>query len=196
MPRRGQGRAETGIETGVETRRSLRSLCQFRGAPGSRGADDARPDDDQTLPHWGVVGDTYTTLVGGEDTAGRYTLIDMLVPPGGGPPPHRHDFEEMFTILEGEIELTFRGVKATARAGETVNIPANAPHQFTNSSEQPARLLCMCSPAGQEEFFAEVGIPVATRTEAPPKLDEAALKASMAKAITLAPKYHTELLLP
>jgi hypothetical protein len=33
----------------------------------------------------------------------------MLVPPGGGPPPHRHDFEEMFTILDGEIELTFRG---------------------------------------------------------------------------------------
>ena len=40
----------------------------------------------------------------GEQTAGRYSLIDMLVPPGGGPPPHRHDFEEMFTILAGEIE--------------------------------------------------------------------------------------------
>jgi mannose-6-phosphate isomerase-like protein (cupin superfamily) len=156
----------------------------------------ARPDDDQTLSHWGVVGDTYTILVSGEDTAGRYTLIDMLVPPGGGPPPHRHDFEEMFSILEGEIELTFRGVKSAARAGETVNIPANAPHQFTNSSERPARLLCMCSPPGQEKFFAEVGIPVSTRTEAPPKLDEAAQKASMAKAIALAPKYRTELLLP
>jgi mannose-6-phosphate isomerase-like protein (cupin superfamily) len=156
----------------------------------------ASPDDDQTLSHWGVVGDTYTTLVSGEDTAGRYTLIDMLVPPGGGPPPHRHDFEEMFTILEGEVELTFRGVKSSARSGETVNIPANAPHQFTNSTEQPARLLCMCSPPGQEKFFAEVGVPVSTRTEPPPKLDEAALKASMAKAIALAPKYHTELFVP
>jgi quercetin dioxygenase-like cupin family protein len=27
-------------------------------------------------------------------------VIDMHVPPGGGPPPHRHDFEEMFTVLE------------------------------------------------------------------------------------------------
>src|SRR6185437_4747558 len=55
----------------------------------------ARPDEDQSLPHIGLVGDTYTILVTGDDTAGRYTLIDMHVPPGGGPPPHRHDFEEM-----------------------------------------------------------------------------------------------------
>jgi quercetin dioxygenase-like cupin family protein len=155
----------------------------------------ARPDDDQTLPHWGVVGDTYTILISGEETAGRYTLIDMHVPAGGGPPPHRHDFEEMFTILDGEIELTFRGVSAVATAGETINVPANAPHVFRNASERPARLLCLCSPAGQEEFFAEVGVPVAHRTEAPPALDEAATAAFIAEAIELAPKFRTELLL-
>src|SRR5271165_6365751 len=69
----------------------------------------ARPDEDQGLPHIGLVGDTYTILVTGEETAGKYTLIDMYVPPGGGPPPHRHDFEEMFTVLDGEILVTFRG---------------------------------------------------------------------------------------
>src|SRR5882757_6469206 len=76
-------------------------------------------------PHLGVAGDTYTILLRGEDTAGRYCLIDMHVPPGGGPPPHRHDFEEMFSVLEGEIELTFRDVSAVATAGETINVPAN-----------------------------------------------------------------------
>ena len=153
------------------------------------------PDTDESLPHLGVVGDTYTILVSGADTEGRYTLIDMHVPPGGGPPPHRHDFEEMFTILEGEIELTFRGVSAIAAAGETVNVPANAPHVFRNVSDRPARLLCLCSPAGQEEFFKEVGIPVGHRTEAPAALDEADTGAFIAKAISLAPKYRTELLL-
>lgn len=63
------------------------------------------PEDD-TLPHLAVVGDTYTILISGEDTAGRYALIDMLIPAGGGPPPHRHDFEEMFQILDGEVEVT------------------------------------------------------------------------------------------
>ena len=154
------------------------------------------PDTDQSLPHIGVVGDTYTILVSGHDTAGRYTLIDMYVPPGGGPPPHRHDFEEMFTILDGEIELTFRGATAVARAGDTVNVPANAPHVFRNNADQPARLLCLCTPAGQDEFFRAVGVPVANRTEPPPALDDAATAAFIAKATELAPQYRTELLPP
>ena len=65
------------------------------------------------LRHVSVAGATYTILVSGAETAGRYCLIDMLVPDGGGPPPHRHDFEEMFTLLEGELEFTFRGQTQT-----------------------------------------------------------------------------------
>jgi quercetin dioxygenase-like cupin family protein len=155
-----------------------------------------RPNEDQNLPHLGVVGDTYTILVRGADTNGRYCLIDMYVPPGGGPPPHRHDFEESFTLLEGEVEVTFRGEKSTARIGDTLNIPANAPHQFHNASDRPARLLCVCSPAGQDEFFMEVGVPVASRTATPPKLTAAEQAAFMAKSEALAPKYRTELLKP
>jgi hypothetical protein len=60
----------------------------------------------------------------------------MHIPLGGGPPPHRHDFEESFTLLKGEIEATFRGEKSLVRAGETINIPANAPHSFSNASKQ------------------------------------------------------------
>ena len=154
----------------------------------------ARPDTDRSLPHVGVVGDTYTILLAGADTAGRYCLIDMHVPPGGGPPPHRHDFEEAFTVLDGEIEVTFRGTKSVARAGETINIPANAPHAFTNAADRPARLLCLCAPAGQEEFFLAVGQPVATRTTPPPKLDAAALTEMKATTLALAPRYRSELL--
>jgi Cupin domain len=65
--------------------------------------------------HIGVVGDTYTILLTGDDTAGRFCLIDMHIPPGGGPPSHRHDFEETFTILEGELEVTFRGSPVVVR---------------------------------------------------------------------------------
>ena len=156
----------------------------------------ARPDEDGSLPHIGLVGDTYTILLTGADTAGRYCLIDMHVPQGGGPPPHRHDFEEMFSVLEGEIEATFRGEKSTVRAGETVNVPANAPHSFTNASERPARLLCVCSPAGQERFFMDVGVRVGSRTEAPPELDEAAQAEFVARVQELAPWYRSELLGP
>ena len=125
--------------------------------------------DDKGLPHIGLVGDTYTVLLSGKDTAGRYCLVDMHIPPGGGPPPHRHDFEETFIVTEGQIEATFRGNMSTVMAGQTLHIPANAPHQFTNASNEAARLLCICSPAGQEELFEQVGVPVITRTAAPPK---------------------------
>ncbi|MGA8596570.1 MAG: cupin domain-containing protein [Bryobacteraceae bacterium] len=154
----------------------------------------AKPDTDQSLRHVGLVGDTYTILLTGEDTAGRFCLIDMHIPPNGGPPPHRHDFEETFTVLEGEIEATFRGEKVVVRAGETINVPANAPHQFRNSSSKAVRLLCTCSPAGPEKFFWEIGVPVATRTTPAPKLDEAAQAEFKAKLEALAPKYRTELL--
>jgi quercetin dioxygenase-like cupin family protein len=152
--------------------------------------------DSPALPHIAVAGDTYTILITGKDTAGRYCLIDMYVPPGGGPPPHRHDFEESFTVLEGEIEATFRGRQETVRSGQVINIPANAPHQFRNQSEQPARLLCLCSPAGMDEFFLEIGIPVGTRTTPAPKPDPAEQEALMAKVAALASKYKTEFIPP
>ena len=159
-----------------------------------RGLVMARPNADPNLPHLGVAGDTYTILLAGKDTAGQFCLIDMHIPPGGGPPAHRHDFEETFSLLEGELEFSFRGEKHLVRAGETINVPANAPHQFLNRSQQVARMLCICSPAGQENFFVEIGVPVAGRTAAPPRLEEKAEAELRAKAVSLAKKYRTEFL--
>ncbi len=146
--------------------------------------------------HVAVVGDTYSILVSGAETAGRYCLIDMIVPDGGGPPPHRHDFEEMFTLLEGELEFTFRGEAKTVRAGSTVNIPANAPHAFKNVSGRTVHALCLCAPAGQEEFFMEIGDQLESRTSPRPQLDKAQMEQRIKKAKALAPKYRTELLAP
>jgi quercetin dioxygenase-like cupin family protein len=146
------------------------------------------------ISHVSVVGDTYTILVSGAQTNGRYCLIDMLVPDGSGPPPHRHDFEEMFTLLDGELEFTFRGETQRVGAGSTVNIPANAPHVFKNKSGKTVHMLCLCAPAGQEEFFVAIGVPVESRASPPPKLtqQEQAEKRSLAQA--LAPSYRTEIL--
>lgn len=152
--------------------------------------------EDQGLPHIGLAGDTYTVLISGAQTAGRYCLIDMHVPPGGGPPPHRHDFEEFFHVLGGEIEVTFRGETLVLRAGQTANIPANAPHRFVNAADRPARLLCMCAPAGQEEFFLAVGDRVEGRTTPPPKIAESEMAERMQKAEELAPQFRTEFLKP
>ena len=159
----------------------------------SRSLTISKPDDANLL-HLSLVGDNYTVLVSGKQTEGRYCLIDMLVPDGSGPPPHRHSFEEMFTLLDGHLEFTFRGETMTVSQGATVNIPANAPHRFRNTSGKTVHMLCMCTPAGQEEFFAQVGDRVASRTSPPPELSKEEQAERGKKAAELALKYRTEML--
>jgi len=61
---------------------------------------------------------------------------------------YRHDFEETFHVLDGEIEVTVRGEASIVRIGDTANIPANAPHAFRNATDDTVRLLCTVAPAG------------------------------------------------
>jgi len=154
----------------------------------------ANPDDD-TLTHLAVVGDTYTVLVRTQDTAGRYTLIDMEIPAGGGPPPHRHDFEEMFHVLRGEVEVTLRDTTSRAQAGETVNIPANAPHSFRNPTDSAIRLLCLASPGGLDEYFATFGDEVPSRTSPAPELSADEQAERLHRGADSASRYGIELLI-
>jgi len=102
----------------------------------------------------------------------------------------------MFTVLVGEVEITFHNENFVAKTGETVNVPANAPHGSRNVSGDAARLLCTCTPPGQEEFFSLVGVPVMSRTQPPRTLDKDAQAVFIAKATELANDYRTELQLP
>lgn len=110
-----------------------------------------------------VVGDTYRILISGKQTGGSYAIIDMLVPPGGGPGPHAHaDMQELFYVVDGEVEFKMEGSSYKAQKGSFINIPAGgAVHSFKNITDTPAHLLCTVVPAGLDEFFEEVGKPVA-----------------------------------
>jgi quercetin dioxygenase-like cupin family protein len=149
----------------------------------------ARPDD-PALTHLAVVGDTYTVLLSGDQTAGRFAMLDMLIPPGGGPPPHYHDFEECFRVLEGSIEVRVGdGAPVVLGEGDSANIAANAPHSFRNAAAVEARLLCTVAPSGLEKFFAEFGDPVPSRTSPAPELSDAEREERLRKAMAEAPAY-------
>ena len=153
----------------------------------------AEPDQ-PSLRHIFLAGDVYTIVVPGSATDGRFCVIDMLVNDGGGPPPHRHDFEEMFSVLDGELQFTFRGQTQTVKAPFTVNIPSNAPHQFKNVSGKQVHMMCVCAPAGQDEYFMATGVPVESRTGKLPQVSSE-VKAQKEKAAKeLAAKYRTEML--
>ncbi len=110
-----------------------------------------------------VVGDTYRIVIGGEQTNHAYALIDMLIPPQGGPGPHSHaDVQEAFYIIDGELEVTTKEKTYTATKGAYINIPFGGPvHKFTNKTDKITHILCLVTPAGMENMFEEIGQPVA-----------------------------------
>lgn len=109
-----------------------------------------------------VAGGNYRIIISGEQTNGNYAVIEMTVPPGGGPPPHAHpETQEMFHVLEGELEFKTETGKQIVTQDGFINIPfGGAVHCFKNISENNARLLCTVVPAGLENLFQEIGIPV------------------------------------
>lgn len=110
----------------------------------------------------GIAGGNYRIIISGEQTNGNYAVIEMTVPPGGGPPPHSHpDTQEMFHVLEGEVEFKTEAGRQTVKKDGFINIPfGGAIHCFKNTSESPVRLLCTVVPAGLENLFKEIGTPV------------------------------------
>lgn len=142
-----------------------------------------------------VVGDTYRIVVSGKQTNNDFAVIDMLVPPGGGPNPHAHaGFHESFYIMEGEIEVQSEAGTYTATKGSFVTIPKGGiVHMFKNKSNVVAHLLCTVTPAGLEEFFKEVGKPVKAGEFLPPPEMNNEEKEQLEKA---AKKYGQELYPP
>jgi quercetin dioxygenase-like cupin family protein len=138
-----------------------------------------------------IVGDVYRFLATGAETGGAYASFEALVPPGGGPPPHIHSREaESFYVLEGEMTFRAGDETVTAAAGTAVHLPPGLVHSFRNESSEPARMIITVTPAGLEEMFFEVGVPLAegTMTALPPTPDE------IERLLAAAPRYGVEIL--
>jgi quercetin dioxygenase-like cupin family protein len=64
--------------------------------------------------------------------------------------------EETFYLLEGECEWHFGDKTIRATPGTYLFIPPGVPHNITNVSEKPARVLMTVSPPGHEHYFEEL----------------------------------------
>jgi mannose-6-phosphate isomerase-like protein (cupin superfamily) len=123
--------------------------------------------------HWLVGTDVITIKASGQDTSGSLLVLEVTVPPGGGPPVlHRHAYSETFCFLEGEFEVStldtndaLSTVKVTA--GDTVSIPLMAWHNFKNVGATPGKFIAIHSPAVMEEFMREIGQPIDDPHEPP-----------------------------
>ena len=127
----------------------------------------------------------YTIKASSEDTGGAFTLIEMFLPPGSGPPPHLHEREEeSFYVLEGTILFQVGNDSLTAGAGAFVKAPRGIRHAFKNVGTTPARVILLVTPAGLEKFFEAIGQPAGEIPSAP----------TLEKARSIAPQYGITLL--
>jgi mannose-6-phosphate isomerase-like protein (cupin superfamily) len=95
-----------------------------------------------------------------DETGGAWSLFEEEVPAGMGPPPHRHDWDEAYYILEGEIEFMIDGSRVKSTKGDFNYLPRNTVHGFKGASPSPARVLIFAAPAHGSEFFEEVSAEV------------------------------------
>ncbi len=109
-----------------------------------------------------IAGGCYRIVVSGKETNGEYAVIEMLVPPGGGPGPHAHpEIHETFYVVDGEVEFMTETGKYVAGKGAFVSIPlGGGAHGFKNKTNEVACLICTVMPAGLDEFFEEIGKPI------------------------------------
>lgn len=81
--------------------------------------------------------------------------VVTLDPHGGQVPWHSHPNEEVYLVLEGELELALGHDLGTVKANQAVHIPPNTYHQLTNRGSSPARFVYVYSPAGEVSHWRE-----------------------------------------
>ena len=95
----------------------------------------------------------------GDQTEGRYAVLELLAPKGFASPIHVHRREdEFFVVLSGEARVQHGEGVIEAVAGSVVYGPRDVPHGFHVDSPE-ARLLLFFGPAGVEGFFRDGGKP-------------------------------------
>ena len=90
----------------------------------------------------------------GYDLVGSSLILGEMAP-GYGPPLHRHPVEEVFLLMRGQATFTVGDGDVEVGAGNIVVVPANVPHRFVVSGEEPLFMHAfLASPRIDTEYLA------------------------------------------
>lgn len=104
-----------------------------------------------------VLGNPQWHKVVGADTENQvFEWIDDLKP-GSGIPPHIHSKEdEIFRVLQGQVELMVDGKLSTLSAGDMAFAPKNLVHSWKVVGDENAKMWVSAFPSGMEHMFQEL----------------------------------------
>ncbi|MFZ2990703.1 cupin domain-containing protein [Ideonella sp.] len=103
-----------------------------------------------------VLGTEVRFLCRATDTDSRFSMMEVMLPLGAGPPPHHHDWDEAYYIADGEVLFQLGSQAHRVAAGDFVYAPAGTVHAFQGLAETPSRVLILDAPAHAAGFFIEV----------------------------------------
>ena len=97
-------------------------------------------------------------VIDGGDSGGAFSLVEHPMSPRAlGAPLHRHSREDEYSyVTQGRIGVLLGDEVVIAGPGDTIFKPRHQWHTFWNAGDEPARLLEIISPAGFEQYFAEL----------------------------------------
>src|SRR6188768_631377 len=109
-------------------------------------------------------------LLRGAETGGRFGLVEHVIAPRAlAAPLHTHEHEDEYSfVLSGRMGAQIGDDVIEAGVGELVLKPRGIPHAFWNAGDEETRVLEIISPAGFEQYFADLA-PVLTG-DGPPDL--------------------------
>jgi len=103
-----------------------------------------------------VLGMPLRFLCDAQDTDGAWSLMEQEIPAGRGPPPHRHDWDEAYYVIEGALDFEIDGKQVRIGRSDFAYLPRNTVHAFKGASPSPARVLIFAAPAHSSAFFEDV----------------------------------------
>lgn len=103
-----------------------------------------------------VMGAGVRFLCTADRTDKAWSLMEVDLPQGAGPPPHHHPWDEAYYVVEGRVRFCIAGRDQVIGVGDFIYAPGGTVHGFQGASTEPARVLIFDAPAHAESFFREV----------------------------------------
>src|ERR1700750_1951415 len=107
---------------------------------------------DATDNHY-VLGESLRPLLT-NDMGSSIEIFHTSGPAGGGPPPHQHPWEEIYVVLDGQLEVPVDGETHVLKRDGVAHVPAGSVHSYRNLTG--AHFLTIMSKGEAAKFFAQV----------------------------------------
>ncbi|MEM6965055.1 MAG: cupin domain-containing protein [Bacteroidota bacterium] len=99
-------------------------------------------------------GEERQIILSSKETDGDIYLVEGIMPKGSSVPVHVHQNEdEIFHVLEGEVQLVLGEKTLMGKAGDIIYLPRGIQHGIKTHGEKTARVLNYVIPGKNFELF-------------------------------------------